>query len=438
MNGGGDAIAGYVYDYSNILYAAVLFRWCVGVVCENIIATNGLAGGILTYQCGSGRITSCKGLNSLYDNGISVNLARYNFDPDDPTTWANFDISKCEARGNAGFGLTSYGAVGVTFRASLAAGNGNNTPVANPGGDLLPGAGGGMSAEHNAFGPDGFDHHIAIVNCTIENNWAAAIFSTAEGLRVIGTTMAGSLDPSNYLAPDAPGQITQPQYARGDGLVLVNNAVAEVDARSTVIGCARSPIFMLGNGVDKYPGLTWGGVAGSTGAPCVISQGVRRMILETTALLSGSMTQAILVANGSAGYDPAASIVEMRGRFADHGGVITGIDGVKTVWAYSVECDNTGFDLASPGIAIDISDADLVDVQGVHMTRNDPMFFGVRALNCTSARIEDVAGSFIVSAITSSGSTIVAPTLTDPTDLATAITAITAINDLLKDAGRAK
>ena len=197
INTNAQNVTGYTYVVGAAGgHAPVVFFGTINGRCENIVALNGLTGGIAAFYNPEMVIENCIANTTLYDNGITIGSNREHiatYSDTDPTTWSNAKLINCTGINCANHGVSIYGAVGVTEINPIAIGCGNNrTGVQDPSGPA-----GGIGIENDGTNVTR-DYRATIINPRADNCYGFGLRTNCKGTRVIGGRITGTKNPTNY------------------------------------------------------------------------------------------------------------------------------------------------------------------------------------------------------------------------------------------------
>lgn len=355
----GDQVTNYTYDANNTGgNSPVIFSGCTNGRCSDIVAKNGLGGGISTLYTPNMLIERCFADTTQYDNGIQILGNREHLaavSETDPSTWSNSTIRDCVATKCRNHGIGGYGAVNLKIINPLVYNCGNNGPVRlSSDGTTTTDAGpaGGINCELDTGAGTTFNYRCIISNPRVYNSYGFGIRTNCKGTQIIGGEVINTRRPTAYAA--------LPSYPLWGSAIFVQGA-GSAKVIGTLIDGSEAYGYRMSATASGYPTLH---LVGTTTRGCALNAALGHGVAgfyssndcrwqangNTTDTVAGSQ-QTIVFYNTADNID--GGVVQVAGRFEDNYGGLLVTDRVGTVdISKGISGKNNGVAWASANIMI--------------------------------------------------------------------------------------
>lgn len=195
IDGGGDIITGFSYSNDGLLANALQFNYCAEVSVSGLFVRNGLYNSAAFKFCSNVFVDACIFIDSVHENGLSINQDTSWYAEDDDSTKANAVVTNCIAFDNEDYGMSSFNASNSHFTNCLSRDN------------VI----GGFSSEASgSAGSRKINVQNKYENCSaLRNAIAGWLITTNETMlnncEAMGTTINVSADPGGVSANDGNG-----------------------------------------------------------------------------------------------------------------------------------------------------------------------------------------------------------------------------------------
>lgn len=404
IDGNGSAMTGYTYVADDTPLSALFIQYADKYLVENLILQYGLVSCGRALQSARGVWRKCDGVNSVYDNGLNIEFNPPGFNPNapvnvnDPSVWASTLLDICRAYGCAGFGITTFGAIGTRIESPEVWNCGNNSGV-QPAGSC-----GGMSSEHNSAGSNPaawmFDHRVVINNPRVEDCFGDCLFVTAPGTHVYNGKLARNKVATAYSDPNefsGHGIAVEGAGTLHGSVVIRDVARNGILALATNDGIPNVSIKLDLDGAGNYAIYSYGG------NDIVLLPGSEIKNIHTDAT-QGTVTTAAFNCDNSGGpaYNDGLGSFRYDGIYLENcPGPVATIVSVGAILGKNLHGLNIGSAITPPGTCIQITNSNSIDLDGLELSGpNSHFYYGALIDNTNAfARVRNIAVGALVSDI---------------------------------------
>ena len=355
----------------------VLFQFCKNVYLANIHADNCLAGGITGSYVIGGTLDNPVASNIRYDNGVMFynNGEHYGAMSDTTTdTWCNVTINNARAYNCANHGVSTYGAIGVTWNSPKVWNCGNNTKTAPNGLDRAAGPAGGVGVEFdsntdvNAL----LNYRTTINNPQVTGSYGFGIRTNARGTKVTGGFVRNTKVPTAYAADEPANPIW------GYGVFVQNNGT--LNATQLGIESSERGGLRMQGGTNQYPEAVFDGTIRDCVGRAIYGVGIGALTTSPASRFTNNGSQAggaTVVDLTNSALNASAGRATISGIFENNGGSVLSSASLGSLNLSQIQGKNNGANLASAFHAIYVS-------SGVEVTANT---INLTSTNSKQARI---------------------------------------------------